>query len=314
VTMSDQVAEAASAADPGSGIAQSAAPSAIARLVNLEPGLFAFSITGGAPSHGAATGLALPAVHVCPFHSGQDGALEITTASGRPGAWLGGPAESLFVRSPAGGAAALVTAYLGRDPSGPPLALAIRRLDAPAEPPIMTVALAMPGIPARSQEEVGLEILLHIRGRGDVYFFEPGWAGRVGAGSWVEAFAILPRDALAASAIEYKGLSASGVETDWLPSGQVKVGLNQRQALRLSYYKAIARPQFAELIPDGPDNYETFKQVGNPTGLKHSSADNFDLRYEWLPGNADQILLGAFYKKIKDPIEYGALKVDPTTQ
>jgi hypothetical protein len=217
--MSDQVAEAASAADPGSGIAQSAAPSAIARLVNLEPGLFAFSITGGAPSHGAATGLALPAVHVCPFHSGQDGALEITTASGKPGAWLGGPAESLFVRSPAGGAAALVTAYLGRDPSGPPLALAIRRLDAPAELPIMTVALAMPGIPVRSQEEVGLEILLHIRGRGDVYFFEPGWAGRVGAGSWVEAFAILPRDALAASAIEYKGLSASGVETDWLPSG-----------------------------------------------------------------------------------------------
>ncbi|HZE46820.1 MAG TPA: hypothetical protein VE087_08075 [Xanthobacteraceae bacterium] len=161
----------------------------------------------------------MPAVHVCPFHSGQDGALEITTASGKPGAWLGGPAESLFVRSPAGGAAALVTAYLGRDPSGPPLALAIRRLDAPAELPIMTVALAMPGIPVRSQEEVGLEILLHIRGRGDVYFFEPGWAGRVGAGSWVEAFAILPRDALAASAIEYKGLSASGVETDWLPSG-----------------------------------------------------------------------------------------------
>jgi len=217
--MSDQVAEPASAADPGSEIAPSAAPSAIARLVNLEPGLFAFSITGGAPSHGAATGLALPAVHVCPFHSGQDGALEITTASGKPGAWLGGPAESLFVRSPAGGAAALVTAYLGRDPSGPPLALAIRRLDAPAELPIMTVALAMPGIPVRSQEEVGLEILLHIRGRGDVYFFEPGWAGRVGAGSWVEAFAILPRDALAASAIEYKGLSASGVETDWLPSG-----------------------------------------------------------------------------------------------
>ena len=217
--MSDQVAEAASAADPVSGIEPSAAPSAIARLVNLEPGLFAFSITGGAPSHGAATGLALPAVHVCPFHSGQDGALEITTASGKPGAWLGGPAESLFVRSPAGGAAALVTAYLGRDPSGPPLALAIRRLDAPAELPIMTVALAMPEIPVRSQEEVGLEILLHIRGRGDVYFFEPGWAGRVGAGSWVEAFAILPRDALAASAIEYKGLSASGVETDWLPSG-----------------------------------------------------------------------------------------------
>ena len=217
--MSGRVAEGVFVADPGSGIAQSAAPSAIARLVNLEPGLFAFSITGGAPSHGAAPGLALPAVHVCPFHSGQDGAVEITTATGKAGAWLGGPADILFVRSPAGGAAALVTAYLGRDPSGPPLALAIRRLDALAERPVTTLALATPAMPARGQEEVGLEILLHIRGRGDVYFFEPGWAGRVGAGSWVEAFAIAPRDALAASAIEYKGLSASGVETGWLPSG-----------------------------------------------------------------------------------------------
>jgi hypothetical protein len=214
--MSDQVAEGASLASPGAGIAQSAAPSAVARLVNLEPGLFAFSITGGPSWHGAATGLALPAVHVCPFHSGHDRAIEITTASGKRGAWLGAPADTLFVRSPAGGGAALVTAYLGRDPSGPPLALAIRRLDAPAERPVTTLALATP---ARSHEEVGLEILLHIRGRGDVYFFEPGWAGRVGAGSWVEAFAILPRDALAASAIEYKGLSASGVETGWLPSG-----------------------------------------------------------------------------------------------
>lgn len=102
--------------------------------------------------------------------------------------------------------------------------------------------------------------------------------------------------------------------TDLLPSGQAKYELTPRQAFRLSYYKAIARPQFAELIPDGPDNYETFKQVGNPIGLKHTSADNFDLRYEYLPGNADQILLGAFYKKIKDPIEYAAHKVDPTTQ
>jgi hypothetical protein len=219
MTMSDQMAEGASAADLGAGIAQSAAPSAIARLVNLEPGLFAFSITGGAPSHGAATGLALPAVHVCPFRSGEGRAVEITTATGKPGAWLGAPADTLFVRSPAGGGAALVTAYLGRDPSGPPLTLAIRRLDAPAERPVTTLALATPAMPARSHEEVGLEILLHIRGRGDVYFFEPGWAGRVGAGSWVEAFAILPRDALAASAIEYKGLSASGVETGWLPSG-----------------------------------------------------------------------------------------------
>jgi outer membrane receptor protein involved in Fe transport len=102
--------------------------------------------------------------------------------------------------------------------------------------------------------------------------------------------------------------------TDFLPSGQVKYDLTTRQSIRLSYYKAIARPQFAELIPDGPDNFETFKQIGNPSGLKHSIADNFDLRYEWFPGNADQLLLGVFFKNIKDPIEYTAVKVGATAQ
>jgi len=225
--MSDNLLEGASADDPTAGIGQSAAPNAIARLVNLERGLFSFSVTGAAPWRGAEAGLALPAVHICPFHTDRDGAVEITTPSGKPGAWLGGQADTLFVRSPAGGSAALVTAYLRHDPSGPSLALAIRRLDGPpasagsaaAEPPVVTVPLATAMAPARPQEEIGLEILLHICGRGDVYFFEPGWAGRVGVGSWVEAFAILPQHALAASAIEYKGLSASGVETAWLPSG-----------------------------------------------------------------------------------------------
>ena len=69
--------------------------------------------------------------------------------------------------------------------------------------------------------EISLEIVLHIRGRGDVYFFGSDWAGRVGPGSWIEAFTILPRHERAAAAIEYKGLSANGVETAWLPAGSV---------------------------------------------------------------------------------------------
>jgi outer membrane receptor protein involved in Fe transport len=103
--------------------------------------------------------------------------------------------------------------------------------------------------------------------------------------------------------------------TDPLPSAQVKYALNQDQALRFSYYRAIARPQFAELIPDGPSDFETFKEVGNPSGLKHSLADNYDLRYELFPGKgADQVLLGVFYKNIQDPIEYAAVKSGPTSQ
>jgi outer membrane receptor protein involved in Fe transport len=101
--------------------------------------------------------------------------------------------------------------------------------------------------------------------------------------------------------------------TDWLPSGQVKFDLSALQSLRLSYYRALARPQFVELIPDGPDNYETFKQVGNPY-VNHSISDNLDLRYELFAAKADQVLLGAFYKHIQDPIEYTAYKSGVTAQ
>src|SRR5947207_14176542 len=99
--MSDQLSEGGSAGDLAAGIAQSAPPNAIARLVNLDPGLFAFNVTGSAPWRSGESGLALPAVHIHPFHAGRDGVVEITTASGKPGAWLGGQADPLFVRSPA---------------------------------------------------------------------------------------------------------------------------------------------------------------------------------------------------------------------
>ena len=128
--------------------------------------------------------------------------------------------------APPGGGEALITAFLTRDADGPPLDLTIRRLNAApgspaaavAEPPVLTVSLSKP-LPAEGPREIGAELVLHIRGRGDVHFFDANWAGRLGSGLWIEAFTILPRNALAASAIEYKGLSASGVETPWLGGG-----------------------------------------------------------------------------------------------
>lgn len=102
--------------------------------------------------------------------------------------------------------------------------------------------------------------------------------------------------------------------TDLLPGGQLKYALNAKQDIRLSYYRAIARPQFAELIPFGPANYELFREVGNPYTLHHSTADNFDARYDLLPHGSDQLLVGAFYKSIQDPIEYTAVRVPPSSQ
>ena len=95
--------------------------------------------------------------------------------------------------------------------------------------------------------------------------------------------------------------------TDLLPSAQIKYAISSNQNLRFAYYRAIARPGFSELIPDGADG-EFFKEVGDPVNLKHTVADNIDLRYELYSKGSDQLLLGGFYKDIQNPIEISAVK------
>jgi hypothetical protein len=71
----------------------------------------------------------------------------------------------------------------------------------------------------QSPQPVALEIVAHIRGRGDVRFVGTPWVGRLGPGMWIEAFMVLPRSRSADAAIEYKGLTANGAETAWIGSG-----------------------------------------------------------------------------------------------
>jgi TonB-dependent receptor len=94
----------------------------------------------------------------------------------------------------------------------------------------------------------------------------------------------------------------SQVYTDLLPSVTVKYHLTEKEQLHASYYKALNRPGFYEIVPSKIVN-EEYEERGNPD-LKRAIADNYDLRYELFPGASEQLLVGAFYKKIKDPIEY----------
>ena len=231
----------AAVAPPPAGAAEPAAPNAVARLIALEEGFYAFSILGEVSWSGAAPGFSIPAVHVSAPPDHYD-ALEITDIYGQPAGWLGARHAMVFVRSPPGGGRALVTAYPARDPELPPLQLEIRRLDAvgfaasaaekkgagdrPAQPapgvpqpPFATLLLADPVATPAGGEELRIEIVAHIRRRGDIRFVDAPWAGRLGPGLWIESFTILPRHRLAAAAIEYKGLTAAGAETDWLSSG-----------------------------------------------------------------------------------------------
>lgn len=88
---------------------------------------------------------------------------------------------------------------------------------------------------------------------------------------------------------------------DYLPSLAVKYQLNKQMDFRASYYKSINRPGFYEIVPYQIDG-EDYIEKGNPT-LKRARIHNADLRFEWFPSATEQVLVGAFYKYLKDPIE-----------
>jgi len=92
------------------------------------------------------------------------------------------------------------------------------------------------------------------------------------------------------------------VYTDVLPSLTLKYFLTDKEQLHASYFRSINRPGFYEIVPSKIIN-EEYEERGNPD-LKRAIADNFDLRYELFPNASTQLLVGAFYKSIKNPIEY----------
>lgn len=93
--------------------------------------------------------------------------------------------------------------------------------------------------------------------------------------------------------------------TDYLPSIHIKRILTDRMNLRLSYARAINRPSFFEIVPYSIIN-EEYKEKGNPS-LKHTVADNVDLRWEFFPKPSEQFMAGLFYKHLRNPIEYGLI-------
>ena len=95
------------------------------------------------------------------------------------------------------------------------------------------------------------------------------------------------------------------VYTDVLPSFHAKYVVHKNANLRFSYGRSINRPSFFEIVPYSIIN-EDYKEKGNPD-LKHTVADNIDLRYEFFPKSSEQFMVGLFYKKLKNPIEYGLL-------
>jgi len=91
---------------------------------------------------------------------------------------------------------------------------------------------------------------------------------------------------------------------DILPSLHFRYTIDRLRSIRASYFRSLIRPGFVEITPSYTPATETeaYDQQGNPK-LKHTTADNYDVRFELFHKAADQLLVGAFYKRIYNPIE-----------
>jgi outer membrane receptor protein involved in Fe transport len=118
---------------------------------------------------------------------------------------------------------------------------------------------------------------------------------------------------LPTSEAAYKGRQ---LYPDYLPSLHLRYALSPRQNLRASYFASVSRPSFFELTPHNNagsvSESNVYPEAGNPY-LLHTKAQNLDLRYEFFGAGNDQVMVGAFYKNIKNPIEYALVALPNTT-
>jgi TonB-dependent receptor len=90
---------------------------------------------------------------------------------------------------------------------------------------------------------------------------------------------------------------------DLLPSANLTYSLNEQHQLRLSASKTLSRPEFRELSPFAFYDYEEEASVqGNPN-LVRGTITNYDIRYEWYPGQNQLFSVSLFYKDFINPIE-----------
>lgn len=191
-------------------------PSATARLVPLEQGLYAVAIGETTCPEGELSGLALPALQLSAPPGGEQ-LCEFITAPGARDTWIGPEGGTVIVKVPAAGGHVLVTAFGHPGHVVPVPDIDIRRLDRSRS------NRAAPGSAGTTEglEEIRTEIVLHIERLGDRCFPGQGWVGNRGKRLRIEAFSIRPLDTLMARDIEFKAFGPKQRQTPWVTDAKL---------------------------------------------------------------------------------------------
>jgi len=112
-------------------------------------------------------------------------------------------------------------------------------------------------------------------------------------------------DHLDVSAISTLGspVATRKVWNNLLPSLALNVSLNEKQQVRLSASRTLARPEYRELSPIKSRDVLNGDDTQGNENLSRTNVTNADLRWEWYPNDGEVLSVGLFAKKFNLPIE-----------
>jgi TonB-dependent receptor len=96
---------------------------------------------------------------------------------------------------------------------------------------------------------------------------------------------------------------ASRDQTDVAPSLNLVYSLGSTMKLRGAVSRTVDRPEFRELAPFQFTEATSLRQIYGNENLVPAKILSTDLRWDWFPRPGEMLSLGAFYKKLKNPIE-----------
>jgi GT2 family glycosyltransferase/glycosyltransferase involved in cell wall biosynthesis len=215
--------------------------SASVQVLSLPEGIYSFSVQGTPTQELQAEQLALPALQVGLAPAKSEGSVEFLTKATSLDRWLVYDSDMIILKISGGNASLLLTSL--RVPESPVLNVDIRRL--PVETGSAANADMNGTIESGAAEKTSghaVEILTHIKNIGDLKFID-GWAGWVGQKLWIEAFAVIAAGSIRPELVEYRGVTAEGLETPWL-SNQLLCG-SRGAGMPLVGYALRLKPEAA---------------------------------------------------------------------
>lgn len=100
-----------------------------------------------------------------------------------------------------------------------------------------------------------------------------------------------------------KAFSIDTVFNDFLPSANFTYELTEKINLRASGSRTLARPEFREIAPFAFYDFNLNTVVTGKPNLTRTRINNYDLRFEYYPGEGQLMSASLFYKDFSNPIE-----------